>query len=190
MTSMHCLNFEDCVQTHFGGQVMCTLYSSLALTAVSSIALRQGPQRFWVHHHDCCYWCFCLMKSSQNEQWQPMGWQKHSKFTRWVLFIGSCVTNMQLIEWVINRATYKQYGSESDLTIALVHQECGCRWYCNKYNVNIPAWNTAQLAHHILNHVVFQANASVQVDAADRFGILVTNGEFTAFVDPKFGTQV
>lgn len=42
----------------------------------------------------------------------------------------------------------------------------------------------------ILNHVVFQANASVQVDAADRFGILVTNGEFTAFVDPKFGTEV
>jgi len=128
MTIMHCLNFEDCVQTHFSGQVMCTLYfhvlPSLALTAVSSIAL-----------------------------------------------------------------TYKQYGSESDLTIALVHQECGCHWYCNKYNVNIPAWN-AQLAYHIINHVAFQANASVQVDAADTFGILVTNGEFTAFVDPKFGTQV
>lgn len=78
MTIMHCLSFEDCVQTHFGGQVMCTLYShvlpSLALTGVSSIAL-----------------------------------------------------------------TYKQYGRESDLTIALVHQKSGCHWYCNKYNVNIPA---------------------------------------------------
>eukprot|EP00118_Oscarella_pearsei_P005828 m.26768 g.26768 ORF g.26768 m.26768 type:complete len:456 (+) comp29501_c0_seq3:37-1404(+) len=30
-------------------------------------------------------------------------------------------------------------------------------------------------------------NASVQVDAADAFGILITNGEFTAFADPKFG---
>lgn len=34
------------------------------------------------------------------------------------------------------------------------------------------------------------ANASVQVDAADPFGILITNGEFTAFVDPNFGKQV
>ena len=34
------------------------------------------------------------------------------------------------------------------------------------------------------------ANASVQVDAADTFGILITNGEFTAFVDPNFGQQV
>lgn len=34
------------------------------------------------------------------------------------------------------------------------------------------------------------ANASVQVDAADGFGILITNGEFTAFVDPNFGQQV
>ena len=34
------------------------------------------------------------------------------------------------------------------------------------------------------------ANASVQVDAADAFGILITNGEFTAFVDPHFGQQV
>ena len=34
------------------------------------------------------------------------------------------------------------------------------------------------------------ANASVQVDAADPFGILITNGEFTAFVDPHFGQQV
>ena len=35
-----------------------------------------------------------------------------------------------------------------------------------------------------------QANASVQVDASDPWGILITNGEFTAFVDPQFGTQV
>ena len=34
------------------------------------------------------------------------------------------------------------------------------------------------------------ANASVQVDAADAFGILITNGEFTSFVDPHFGQQV
>lgn len=34
------------------------------------------------------------------------------------------------------------------------------------------------------------ANASVQVDSADGFGILITNGEFTAFVDPHFGQQV
>ena len=34
------------------------------------------------------------------------------------------------------------------------------------------------------------ANASVQVDAADPFGILITNGEFTSFVDTKFGRQV
>ena len=34
------------------------------------------------------------------------------------------------------------------------------------------------------------ANASVQVDAADPFGILITNGEFTSFVDSKFGQQV
>lgn len=33
------------------------------------------------------------------------------------------------------------------------------------------------------------ANASVQVDASDPMGILITNGEFTAFVDPQFGTQ-
>jgi hypothetical protein len=33
------------------------------------------------------------------------------------------------------------------------------------------------------------ANASVQVDASDKFGVLITNGEFTAFVDPKFGQQ-
>ena len=33
-------------------------------------------------------------------------------------------------------------------------------------------------------------NASVQVDAADAFGILITNGEFTSFVDPHFGQQV
>jgi len=30
-------------------------------------------------------------------------------------------------------------------------------------------------------------NASVLVDAADAFGILITNGEFTAFMDPNFG---
>jgi hypothetical protein len=30
-------------------------------------------------------------------------------------------------------------------------------------------------------------NASVQVDAADSFGLLITNGEFTAFIDPTFG---
>jgi len=40
------------------------------------------------------------------------------------------------------------------------------------------------------NHVVFQANASVQVDAADKFGILVTNGEFTAFVDPIWDSGI
>ena len=34
------------------------------------------------------------------------------------------------------------------------------------------------------------ANASVQVNAADAFGILITNGEFTSFVDPHFGQQV
>lgn len=34
------------------------------------------------------------------------------------------------------------------------------------------------------------ANASVQVDAADPFGILITNGEFTSFVSPDFGQQV
>ena len=34
------------------------------------------------------------------------------------------------------------------------------------------------------------ANASVQVDAADPFGILITNGEFTSFVGSKFGQQV
>jgi len=30
-------------------------------------------------------------------------------------------------------------------------------------------------------------NASVQVDDADVFGILITNGEFTAFLDPGWG---
>ena len=30
-------------------------------------------------------------------------------------------------------------------------------------------------------------NASVQVDSADAWGILITNGEFTAFLDPTFG---
>ena len=39
-------------------------------------------------------------------------------------------------------------------------------------------------------HSHTQANASVQVDASDPYGILITNGEFTAFVDPRFGTQV
>ncbi|XP_062517478.1 uncharacterized protein LOC134192746 isoform X2 [Corticium candelabrum] len=34
------------------------------------------------------------------------------------------------------------------------------------------------------------ANASVQVDSSDAFGILITNGEFTAFVDSHFGTQL
>jgi len=34
------------------------------------------------------------------------------------------------------------------------------------------------------------ANASVQVDAADPWGILITNGEFTAFVDPNFGPEL
>ena len=43
---------------------------------------------------------------------------------------------------------------------------------------------------HWLHFIPMQANASVQVDAADPFGILITNGEFTAFVDPQFGTQV
>lgn len=33
-------------------------------------------------------------------------------------------------------------------------------------------------------------NASVLVEAADRYGILITNGEFTSFVDPNFGTEV
>jgi len=33
------------------------------------------------------------------------------------------------------------------------------------------------------------ANASVQVDAADPWGILITNGEFTSFVDPHFGND-
>lgn len=32
-------------------------------------------------------------------------------------------------------------------------------------------------------------NASVQVDQADPYGILITNGEFTAFVDSSFGIQ-
>ena len=30
-------------------------------------------------------------------------------------------------------------------------------------------------------------NASVQVDSADEWGILITNGEFTSFMDPNFG---
>jgi hypothetical protein len=30
-------------------------------------------------------------------------------------------------------------------------------------------------------------NASVQVDSADEWGILITNGEFTSFIDPTFG---
>ena len=30
-------------------------------------------------------------------------------------------------------------------------------------------------------------NASVQVDSADAWGILITNGEFTSFIDPTFG---
>ena len=34
------------------------------------------------------------------------------------------------------------------------------------------------------------ANASVQVDAAKTHSILITNGEFTSFVDPNFGHQV
>lgn len=34
------------------------------------------------------------------------------------------------------------------------------------------------------------ANASVQIDAAKTHGILITNGEFTSFVDPNFGHQV
>ena len=34
------------------------------------------------------------------------------------------------------------------------------------------------------------ANASVQVDGAKTHGILITNGEFTSFVDPHFGQQV
>ena len=34
------------------------------------------------------------------------------------------------------------------------------------------------------------ANASIKVEAAKPFGILITNGEFTAFVDPTFGKQV
>jgi hypothetical protein len=33
------------------------------------------------------------------------------------------------------------------------------------------------------------ANASVLVEAADPWGILITNGEFTAFVDPNFGPE-
>jgi len=33
------------------------------------------------------------------------------------------------------------------------------------------------------------ANASVQVDAADPWGILITNGEFTSFVAANFGTD-
>jgi len=33
------------------------------------------------------------------------------------------------------------------------------------------------------------ANASVRVEAADPWGILITNGEFTAFVDPNFGPE-
>ncbi len=33
------------------------------------------------------------------------------------------------------------------------------------------------------------ANASVLVESADPWGILITNGEFTSFVDPNFGTQ-
>jgi len=33
------------------------------------------------------------------------------------------------------------------------------------------------------------ANASVLVEAADPWGILITNGEFTSFVDPNFGTE-
>ena len=41
-----------------------------------------------------------------------------------------------------------------------------------------------------LSGVDVAANASVQVDAADPFGILITNGEFTSFVDPNFGQQV
>jgi len=32
-------------------------------------------------------------------------------------------------------------------------------------------------------------NASVKIDAADPWGILITNGEFTSFVDPNFGVK-
>lgn len=32
-------------------------------------------------------------------------------------------------------------------------------------------------------------NASVKVDAADPWGILISNGEFTSFVDPNFGVS-
>jgi len=33
------------------------------------------------------------------------------------------------------------------------------------------------------------ANASVLIDASDPWGILITNGEFTSFVDPQFGSM-
>jgi hypothetical protein len=32
-------------------------------------------------------------------------------------------------------------------------------------------------------------NASIKVDSADPWGILITNGEFTSFIDPHFGNQ-
>ena len=43
---------------------------------------------------------------------------------------------------------------------------------------------------HVPSSPCAQVNASVQVDQADTFGILVTNGEFTSFVDPSFGIKV
>jgi len=33
------------------------------------------------------------------------------------------------------------------------------------------------------------ANASIYVESTQPMGLLITNGEFTAFVDPNFGTQ-
>ena len=59
------------------------------------------------------------------------------------------------------------------------------------FALHYPSCTSTQFSVHINYHLCsVQANASVQVDTADPYGILITNGEFTAFVDSNFGTQV
>ena len=43
----------------------------------------------------------------------------------------------------------------------------------------------------LLPHFIFtQVNASVQVDASQPEGLLITNGEFTSFIASQFGPEV
>ena len=79
-------------ETHLGAGVMsasvfpsATIAQMLASSFVSSIALRKGPQKIWLHCHECCH---ALTLRCRNSPW-CQGWERCSNclYSFWLLLL-------------------------------------------------------------------------------------------------------